>query len=133
MMNCRKDGTFHFFNHKNLKLRQKTFCYLLVLLKNSRSSLIEIVVWILYLPFPHRQKCKCLLLFRHSKVHLLPRALHTLSLTTTPEKNKPYCQALEDPLENEMATCSSIGAWEIPWTEKPGGLQSEESQRVRYD
>ena len=30
----------------------------------------------------------------------------------------------EDPLEKEMATDSSILAWEIPWTEKPGGLQS---------
>ena len=29
----------------------------------------------------------------------------------------------EDPLENEMATHSSILPWEIPWTEKPGGLQ----------
>ena len=28
----------------------------------------------------------------------------------------------EDPLEKEMATHSSILAWEIPWTEKPGGL-----------
>ena len=28
----------------------------------------------------------------------------------------------EDPLEKEMATCSSILAWEIPWTEEPGGL-----------
>jgi len=30
----------------------------------------------------------------------------------------------EDPLEREMATHSSILAWEIPWTEEPGGLQS---------
>ena len=30
----------------------------------------------------------------------------------------------EDPLEMEMATHSSILAWEIPWTEEPGGLQS---------
>ena len=29
-----------------------------------------------------------------------------------------------DPLEKEMATHSSILAWEIPWTEEPGGLQS---------
>ena len=28
----------------------------------------------------------------------------------------------DDPLEEEMATHSSILAWEIPWTEKPGGL-----------
>ena len=30
----------------------------------------------------------------------------------------------EDPLEKKMATHSSILAWEIPWTEEPGGLQS---------
>ena len=30
----------------------------------------------------------------------------------------------EDPLENEMATHSSVLAWRIPWTEEPGGLQS---------
>ena len=36
----------------------------------------------------------------------------------------------EDPLEKEMATHSSILAWEIPWTEGPGGLQSMESRRV---
>ena len=35
----------------------------------------------------------------------------------------------EDPLEEEMATHSSILAWEIPWTEEPGGLQSMGSQR----
>ena len=37
----------------------------------------------------------------------------------------------EDPLEKEMATHSSILAWKIPWTEKPGGLQSMGSPRVR--
>ena len=35
----------------------------------------------------------------------------------------------EDPLEEEMATHSSIFAWEIPWTEEPGGLQSMGSQK----
>ena len=34
----------------------------------------------------------------------------------------------EDPLGKEMATHSSILAWEIPWTEEPGGLQYLESQ-----
>ena len=38
-----------------------------------------------------------------------------------------------DPLEMEMATRSSILAWEIPWTEKPGRLQSIGSQRVGHD
>ena len=36
----------------------------------------------------------------------------------------------EDPLQEEMVTHSSILAWKIPWTEKPGGLQSMGSQRV---
>ena len=39
----------------------------------------------------------------------------------------------EDPLQEEMATHSSILAWEIPWTEDPGGLQSVGSQRVGHD
>ena len=39
----------------------------------------------------------------------------------------------EDPLEEGMATHSSILAWEIPWTEEPGGLQSIRSQRAGYD
>ena len=36
----------------------------------------------------------------------------------------------EDPLEEEMATHSSVLAWKIPWTEEPGGLQSKVSQRL---
>ena len=36
----------------------------------------------------------------------------------------------EDPLEEDMATCSSILAWKIPGTEEPGGLQSMGSHRV---
>ena len=41
--------------------------------------------------------------------------------------------AQEDPLEEGMATHSSILAWRNPWTEKSGGLQSMGSQRVRHD
>ena len=39
----------------------------------------------------------------------------------------------EDPLEEEMSTCSSILAWRIPQTEEPGGLQSMGLQRVWHD
>ena len=39
----------------------------------------------------------------------------------------------DDPLEEGMATHSSILAWRIPWTEQPGGLWSVGSQRVRHD
>ena len=39
----------------------------------------------------------------------------------------------EDPLEKGMSVHSSILAWEIPWTEEPGGLQSIALQRVGHD
>ena len=39
----------------------------------------------------------------------------------------------EDPLEEEMATHSSILAWRFPWTEEPGGLQSMRLQRVGHN
>ena len=39
----------------------------------------------------------------------------------------------EDPLEKEMASHSSILAWEIPWTEEPGGQQSIGPQRAGHD
>jgi len=44
---------------------------------------------------------------------------------------KMWVQSLgwEDPLEKEMATHSGILAWETPWTEEPGGLQSIGSQK----
>ena len=52
-----------------------------------------------------------------------------------PAKQERRVQSLgrEDLLEKEMATHSSILAWEIPWTEEPGGLQSKGLQRVRHD
>ena len=55
-------------------------------------------------------------------------------------KNPPAMQEIwvqslhqEDPLEEEMVTYSSILAWKIPWTERPGGLQSMGSQRVGHN
>ena len=59
------------------------------------------------------------------------------SLVAQPVKNPPAMQetwvrslGYEDPLEKGKATHSSILAWRIPWTEKPGGLQSMGSQTV---
>ena len=39
----------------------------------------------------------------------------------------------EDPLEEGMATHSSILAWRIPWTEEPGGYSPRGSQRVGHN
>ena len=52
-----------------------------------------------------------------------------------PTKGDTQVQSVgqEDPLEKGMATHSSVLAWRIPWTEKPGGLQSMGSQRVGHD
>ena len=56
---------------------------------------------------------------------MLDQRLITPSIST-------YCAlGWEDPLEEGMATHSSIAAWRIPWTEEPGGLQSTEQQRLR--
>ena len=52
-----------------------------------------------------------------------------------PTMQETWVQSLgwEDPLEKEMATYSSTFAWEIPWTEEPGRLQSMDSQRVAHN
>ena len=63
------------------------------------------------------------------------------SLVAQTVKNLPAMQETQvcslgcaDPLEKEMAThCSTLLAWEIPWTEEPGRLQSMDLQRVGDD
>ena len=66
--------------------------------------------------------------------------MYTASLVAQTVKNLPAMQEIqvrslgwEDPLEKGMATHSSILAWEIPWTEEPGGLQSMGLQRVGHN
>ena len=49
------------------------------------------------------------------------------------QETQVWSLSWEDPLEKETATHSSILAWEIPWTEGPGGLQSMGHKRVRHD
>ena len=49
------------------------------------------------------------------------------------QENQVQSLGQEDPLEDKMATHSSILARRIPWTEEPGGLQSMGLQRVRHD
>ena len=51
------------------------------------------------------------------------------------ETQETWVQSLgqDDPLEEEMATHSSILTWRIPWTEEPGRLQSMGSHRIRHD
>ena len=64
-----------------------------------------------------------------------PRWCSGKDLPTMEEIHETGFQSLdrEDPLEEGIATHCSVLAWEIPWTEEPGGLQSMGSQRVRHD
>ena len=61
-------------------------------------------------------------------------ALWVKNLPAKQEMQEPWFQSLgqEDPLEEGMATHSSILAWRIPWIEEPSWLQSTGSQRVRH-
>ena len=49
------------------------------------------------------------------------------------QENGIWSLGREHPLEEEMATHSSILAWRIPWTEEPGGLQSMGLQRAGHN
>ena len=58
----------------------------------------------------------------------------TQNVKNLPAKQETWVHSLgrEDPLEEDMATHTSTLAWEIPWTEEPGELQSMGLQRVGH-
>ena len=64
---------------------------------------------------------------------MTPLVAQTVKHLTTVWETWVQSLGWEDPLEKEMATHSSIPAWEIPWMEKPGRIKSMGSQRVRHD
>ena len=72
--------------------------------------------------------------WRNQIIYLLS-SLAAQRVKRLPAMQKTWVQSLgqEDPLEKEMATHSSTLAWKIPWTEKPGSLESMGSQRVGLD
>ena len=61
-----------------------------------------------------------------------PRGLVVKNLPASAQESQIQSLGQEDPLEEEMATHSSILAWRIPWTEESGALQSIGPQRVRH-
>ena len=67
----------------------------------------------------------------HKRVSLMAQAVMNLPAMQETQETQVRSLGWEDPLEEEMATHSSILAWKIPWTEEPDGLQSIGSQRVR--
>ena len=65
----------------------------------------------------------------------LPSGSAVKNLTALQDVQEVWVQSLgrEYPLQEEMATYSSIIAWRIPYTAEPDGLQSTGLQRVRHD
>ena len=78
--------------------------------------------------FPPHDKSHSCLLWASLMAHWVK------NLPAVQETRETRVQPLgwEDPLEEEIATHSSILAWRIPWAEEPGGLQSMGSQRIGY-
>ena len=74
-------------------------------------------------------------MYTHTHTHMYrvsTMAQQVKNLSTTQETWVPSL-GLEDPLEEGMASHSSILAWGIPWTEEPGRLQSTGLQRVKHN
>ena len=127
---------------RNTKVKKSKHEDLLASLRRWSSSFYTVPVW-LFLPL----LCyllRCCWLFRgpslwdpmsdfHHYVLWASLVAQTVKHPPTMQETRVWSLDLEDPLEREMATHSSILAWTIPWTEKPGRLQSMESQRVRLD
>ena len=71
----------------------------------------------------------------NTSIRLLGTSLFAQTVKDLPamQETRVLSPGQEDPLEKEMATHSSILAWRILWTEKPGWLQSMGWQRVGHD
>ena len=100
------------------------------------ASVIFYILWLWPGPSP-RQIEMLLLVQPHSVLFIIPwnTSLVAQMVKSLPAMQETLLQSLgrEDSLEKEMATYSRILAWEIPWTEEPGGLQSMGSQRIGHD
>ena len=66
-------------------------------------------------------------------VSLVPQMVKNLPVNAGDMRDMGSIHGLKDTLEECMATCSSILALRIPWTEEPGGLESTESHGIGHD
>ena len=67
------------------------------------------------------------------RAYLVAQAVRNPPVMQEPQEMQVWPLGQEKPLEEEMATYSSILAWRIPWTEEPGGQQSMGLQRVKHN
>ena len=102
-------------------------------LTNTHTELINNVVLVLGLQKSGSVMHIFLCIYMH--LFFLWASLVAQTVKHLPTMQETWVRSLnrEDPLEKEMATHSSIHAWEIPWTKEPGGLQYIGSQRVGHN
>ena len=100
--------------------------------KGISSSSIGSLLLILTLVLTSSRR---LFLMFHPQINLCTPYLMAQTVKNLPAMQEVQVRSLDqgDPLEKGMSTHSRILAWEIPWTEEPGGLQSMGSQRVSLD
>ena len=67
------------------------------------------------------------------RAYLVVQAVKNPPVIQEPQEMQVRSLGQEKPLEEEMATCSSILAWRISWTEEPGGLQFMGLQRAGHE
>jgi len=93
--------------------------------KQQKNENIGAMGWGNQVPF----KCRSSVLYADHWASLVAQMVKNL---LSVQETWLHSMGREDPLEEGMATHSSILAWRTPWTEEPGGLQSMGSQRVRH-
>ena len=71
--------------------------------------------------------------YRVLRASLVAQNVKNLLVIQETQEMQVLSQSWEDPLEKGMATHFSILAWEVPWTEETGGLQTTGRQRVGHD
>ena len=111
-------------------------CWLLLLGKDIGVTFCTEIVFKRWASIVHNTRGNGLFLqVAENSGSILTSSLVAQMVKRLPTVQETWVQSLgrEDPLEKEMATHSSTLAWRIPWTEKPGRLQSMGSQRVGHD
>ena len=114
---------------KSTKKKKKSLRYLLVcIVSDKKPDVVPVYVVSLFLHFYWN-----IVDLQASQVVLVVKNLPASAGYTRNSGLIPGWGSGEDPLEESMATCSSILAWGIPWTEAPGEQWSMGQQRFGYD
>ena len=123
----RREGTHVCLWLTHVDVWQKpTILHLLLFLKNVNTLRLGTHLWQVC-----SQNLWCQLGFKRAS--LMAQQVKNLPAMKETLETLVWSLGREDPLKKEMATHSSVLAWETAWTEEPGGLQSKGTKRVGHD